>query len=65
VQIIHGWNDDVVPALPVIELARQQALPALMLPDGHRLGNSLDRVIDEFQAFLSRAGIARALAGQK
>ena len=65
VQIIHGWDDDVVPPLPVMELARQQALPALMLPDGHRLGASLDRVISEFQAFLIRAGITSALTGQK
>ncbi|WP_417543259.1 YqiA/YcfP family alpha/beta fold hydrolase [Marinobacter sp.] len=65
VQIIHGWDDDVVPPLPVMELARQQALPALMLPDGHRLGNSLDRVTEEFGMFLSRAGIHIKGAGQK
>ncbi|HEA51651.1 hypothetical protein LCGC14_0473320 [marine sediment metagenome] len=65
VQIIHGWDDDVVPALPVVELARQQALPMLMLPDGHRLGNSIDRVTDEFQIFLSRAGIQKMSAGQE
>lgn len=57
VQIIHGWDDDVVPAMPVVELARRQALPALVLPDGHRLANSLDRVTEEFRNFLSRAGI--------
>lgn len=57
VQIIHGWDDDVVPVMPVMELARQQALPALMLPDGHRLENSLGTVVEEFRAFLSRTGI--------
>ncbi|WP_309043963.1 YqiA/YcfP family alpha/beta fold hydrolase [Marinobacter sediminicola] len=57
VQIIHGWDDDVVPPMPVIELARKQALPTLLLPDGHRLANSLERITNEFEGFLSRAGI--------
>ncbi|WP_417512630.1 YqiA/YcfP family alpha/beta fold hydrolase [Marinobacter sp.] len=57
VQIIHGWDDDIVPVMPVVELARQQSLPALMLADGHRLENSLDRIVEEFRMFLSRAGI--------
>ncbi|WP_100639076.1 YqiA/YcfP family alpha/beta fold hydrolase [Marinobacter salexigens] len=57
VQIIHGWDDDVVPPMPVIELARQQALPALILPDNHRLANSLQRITKEFRLFLARAGI--------
>lgn len=51
-QIIHGWEDDVVPVIPVLELAREQALPTLVLPDGHRLENSLDRVVSEFRLFL-------------
>lgn len=65
VQIIHGWDDDVVPAMPVMELARQQAHPVLMLPDGHRLEKSLDRVTKEFGAFLFRAGINNAGSRQK
>lgn len=51
-QIIHGWEDDVVPVSPVLDLAREQALPTLVLPDGHRLENSLDRVVFEFRAFI-------------
>lgn len=57
VQIIHGWNDDVVPAMPVIALAEQQRLSMLMLADGHRLENSLERVVSEFRQFLVRAGL--------
>lgn len=59
VQIIHGWDDDVVPAMPVIEFAQQQALSVLVLPDGHRLQNNLERVVDEFRNFLTRTGIAK------
>lgn len=51
-QVIHGWADDVVPVMPVLELARKQELPTLVLPDGHRLENSVERVVSEFQRFL-------------
>lgn len=51
-QIIHGWEDDVVPVNPVLDLACRQRLPVLALPDGHRLENSLDRVVIEFRQFL-------------
>lgn len=53
-QIIHGWDDDVVLPMPVIELAREQKLPLLMLPDGHRLENSLERLVNEFRDFMSK-----------
>ncbi|HET8799557.1 MAG TPA: YqiA/YcfP family alpha/beta fold hydrolase [Marinobacter sp.] len=51
-QIIHGWNDDVVPVMPVLELARQQGISALVLADGHRLEHSVARVVSEFRLFL-------------
>jgi len=51
-QIIHGWDDDVVPVMPVLELAREQRLNTLVLADGHRLQNSVDRVVREFEAFV-------------
>ena len=52
VKIIHGWNDDVVPVMPVLELAHQQQLETLVLPDGHRLEHSVDTVSREFRQFL-------------
>ncbi len=52
-QIIHGWHDDVVLPMPVIELARDQDLPLLALPDGHRLQNSLPRLVVEFRRFMT------------
>lgn len=51
-QIIHGWDDEVVPVAPVLDLARAQGLPILVLPDGHRLENSVDRVVGELRQFL-------------
>jgi hypothetical protein len=39
--------------MPVIELAREQKLPLLVLPDGHRLENSLERLVAEFREFMA------------
>jgi alpha/beta superfamily hydrolase len=52
-QIIHGWDDDVVLPMPVIELAQTQNLPILVLPDGHRLQNSLERLVSEFRTWMA------------
>lgn len=54
VQIIHGWDDDVVAPMPVVELAKIQRLPCLLLPDGHRLENSLERLVREFRHFMMK-----------
>ncbi|MFO7530184.1 MAG: YqiA/YcfP family alpha/beta fold hydrolase [Marinobacter sp.] len=51
-RIIHGWDDDVVPVMPVLELAREQRITTLVLPDGHRLQNSVDTVVREFTLFV-------------
>jgi len=51
-QVIHGWDDNVVPVAPVLDLARKQGMPILVLPDGHRLENSIGRVLSEFRQFL-------------
>ncbi len=51
-QIIHGWQDEVVPVMPVLELAQQQRISTLVLDDGHRLANSIPRITDEFRRLL-------------
>ena len=56
-QIIHGWEDDVVPVMPVVELARAQRITMLLLNDGHRLENSVPFIVNEFRQFLLRAGV--------
>jgi hypothetical protein len=38
--------------MPVLELARQQRISALVLNDGHRLENSVQRITQEFERFL-------------
>ena len=54
VQIIHGWRDTVVPPEPVIALAQQQRLAIRLVDDGHRLGDSHNVIMDDFQSNLSR-----------
>lgn len=51
-QIIHGWQDDIVPVGPVLELAQQQRISTLVVDDGHRLANSMPRISDEFRRLL-------------
>lgn len=51
-EIIHGWQDEVVPVGPVLELAQQQRITTLVVNDGHRLANSMPRLTDEFRGFL-------------
>lgn len=38
--------------MPVLELAQQQGISAIVLNDGHRLENSLQRITQEFERFL-------------
>jgi cobyrinic acid a,c-diamide synthase len=40
--------------MPVLELAREQQLPVLLLADGHRLERSVGRVAEAFEGFLRR-----------
>lgn len=52
--IIHGWRDDVVPPGPVIEHAQSQRLSLRMLDDDHRLHNSLETILTDFEHFLAQ-----------
>lgn len=54
--IIHGWRDDVIPAEPVIEQARVQRLSLRMVDDDHRLHESLDIILHDFERFLIQCG---------
>jgi pimeloyl-ACP methyl ester carboxylesterase len=52
VQIIHGWQDTVVPPGPVLAIAQKHHIAIRMVDDGHRLKNSLNLLISEFMSFL-------------
>lgn len=42
ITVIHGWNDDVVPAENSTRFAKLHKAALHILPDDHRLSNSLD-----------------------
>lgn len=51
-EIIHGWQDEVVPVGPVFELAQQQRINTQIVDDGHRLADSMPRITSAFRRFL-------------
>jgi predicted esterase YcpF (UPF0227 family) len=53
-EIIHGWEDEAVPVENVLKFAQSQKCLLHLVPDEHRLINSLDTVGNWFDLFLKR-----------
>ena len=54
IDIVHGWNDTIVPIDNSIRYARQYKCALHILDSDHRLTAQLDEVCELFGAFLSR-----------
>lgn len=54
IEIVHGWNDTVVPVDNSIQYARQYKCALHVLDSDHRLTAQLDEVCELFDAFLAR-----------
>jgi predicted alpha/beta-hydrolase family hydrolase len=54
--IIHGWDDDLIPAAQVIEWARSRRARLLLVDDGHRLSSHVQASADAFAALLADIG---------
>jgi pimeloyl-ACP methyl ester carboxylesterase len=54
--LIHGYDDDVCPADQALAFAAGAGMPALLLPDDHRLAAHVDAIAAQFHLFL--AGLA-------
>ncbi|HEU4652464.1 MAG TPA: alpha/beta fold hydrolase [Steroidobacteraceae bacterium] len=54
VEIVHGWNDDIVPVENSIRYARQYKCALHILDSDHRLTAQLDEICELFDAFLAR-----------
>src|SRR3954469_7213758 len=54
IDIVHGWNDTVVPVENSIRYARQYKCTLHILDSDHRLTAQLDEVCELFDAFLLR-----------
>lgn len=54
ITVVHGWDDDVVPAENSIRFSKQHKADLHLLPDGHRLSESLPTLGVLFANFLSK-----------
>ncbi len=54
VEIVHGWNDDIVPVENSIRYARQYKCALHILDSDHRLTAQLEEICELFDAFLAR-----------
>ncbi len=52
--IIHGWNDELIPAAHVIDWAQSRRSRLLMVDDTHRLSAHVVATADAFGALLSK-----------
>jgi pimeloyl-ACP methyl ester carboxylesterase len=50
--LIHGYEDTLCPVLAAQAFARARGMPALLLPDDHRLAMHVPVIEREFRAFL-------------
>jgi predicted alpha/beta-hydrolase family hydrolase len=56
--LIHGWRDDVCPLEPIYRFAGERRVPLLVVDDDHRLGDTLDAIVEQFRLFLGRLAVA-------
>lgn len=54
VDIIHGWNDDIVPCINSIKFAEKYKSNLHLIDSGHTLNDSLDQVCGIFKMFLGK-----------
>ena len=50
--IVHGWDDELIPANDVIDFAYQRRLPLTLVNDSHRLADHVDLIARWFGVFL-------------
>ncbi|HNI97032.1 MAG TPA: YqiA/YcfP family alpha/beta fold hydrolase [Leptospiraceae bacterium] len=51
-EIVHGWNDELIPASAVFRYAEKFQIPLHLLPSGHRLENVIPELERLFRSFL-------------
>jgi predicted alpha/beta-hydrolase family hydrolase len=50
--IVHGWDDELIPAADVVEWAASRRARLLLVDDDHRLGAHVDAAAGAFAALL-------------
>ena len=61
--IIHGWDDELIPAGDVVRWARPRRDRLLLVHDSHRLAGHVDFCAQEFGRFLDALGAQPARTG--
>ncbi|KRA52377.1 hypothetical protein ASD77_11905 [Pseudoxanthomonas sp. Root65] len=54
VSIIHGWDDELIPAQAVVDWAHARRADLLLVNDGHRLSDHVDASAEAFGQLLAR-----------
>lgn len=54
VSIVHGWDDELIPAAQVVDWAQARKAELLMVDDGHRLSNHVAASARTFASLLER-----------
>ncbi|WP_133477472.1 alpha/beta family hydrolase [Cognatilysobacter segetis] len=52
--IVHGWDDELIPADDVVAWAHRRRATLLLVDDGHRLSHHVDASAHAFAALLER-----------
>lgn len=53
ISIIHGWDDELIPAQHVIDWAHARRARLLLVDDGHRLSNHVEASAEAFTELLA------------
>jgi predicted esterase len=53
ISIIHGWDDELIPASQVVVWARARRARLLLVDDSHRLAGHVEDSADAFAALLA------------
>lgn len=56
-QIVHGWDDELIPAQEVVDFAAARRLAVLLVDADHRLNAALDTIAENFRQFLLSPGV--------
>lgn len=51
-RIVHGWEDELIPAQDVVRWAQRRQDHLVLVPDSHRLAAHVEFCADEFGRFL-------------
>lgn len=52
-EIVHGWDDELIPAAEVIAFAQRRAAALHLVSDTHRLAAHVDAIASWFRRFLA------------